>query len=162
MKEEQKKYEKVYKKYQKASKVCTGVDVIGNLIGTASGGSAIATALTGVGLPVSIPLAVVSGLGYVMSIFNMCISKKIESKMRKHKAIATLARSKHTTLDKAMVKVIDDNVITPEEYAMLCKIADEYYTQKDELRKRKVDIKKAFNKAEKDVKDKLMQYLKNR
>ena len=78
MKEEQMKYEGVYKKYRKVNRICTGVNITSNLLATASGGSAVATALTGVGLPVSIPLAVVSGLGYVMSMFNICISKKIE------------------------------------------------------------------------------------
>ena len=160
MKEEQMKYEGVYKKYRKVNRICTGVNITSNLLATASGGSAVATALTGVGLPISVPLAFVSGIGYVMSVLSACINKKIVSKMRKHKAIATLARSKYITLDKTMVKVVDDNIISPEEYEVLCKIVEEYYAQKDELRKRKVDIKKVFGQAEKDMREKLMQYLK--
>ena len=156
MKEKQMKYEGVYKKYRKVNRICTGVNITSNLLATASGGSAIATALTGVGLPISVPLAFVSGIGYVMSVLSTCINKKIGSKMRKHKAIATLARSKYITLDKTMVKVVDDNILSPEEYEVLCKIVEEYYAQKDELRKRKVDIKKVFGQAEKDMREKLM------
>ena len=156
IKEEQVKYEGVYKKYRKGNRICTGLAIGSNFLATASGSSALATSLTGIGLPAAIPLGFISGVAYVTSILTVCINKKIESKMRKHKAIVTLARSKCITLDKTIVKVLDDNVISVDEYEVLCRIVEEYLNQKNELRKRKVDIKKVFDEAENAIKEKLM------
>ena len=112
---------------------------------------------------VAIPLAVISGLSYVSAIASTAVGKKVSSKRAKHLAIAQLAKSSSLTLSKYVSKVIDDGKIDEKEFDLVCKVVENYWMQKNELRKRKVDIEKVMKKAEAkaaaNVGRKLQQYL---
>ena len=69
VKEDELKYERTYKKYRKANRVCTGIGISSNFIATSTSLSAISTALTGIGLVVAMSLGVLSGICYGASIF---------------------------------------------------------------------------------------------
>ena len=146
MKEEQKKYEVVLKKYKKAHRICTTVDVACNFIGLSCATSSVAGALSAVGLPVAIPLAVIGGISYVLGMGSIVVNKKIASKLQKHRAISELARSTCKSLSRLHSQVIEDGKVDHKEYDMICDVVENYYKQKKELQRRKVHIKKALQK----------------
>ena len=166
METEKNKYDLVCKKYKKGSKICTGLSVAANFVGSACFGSSAATSLTAVGLPIAIPLAIVGGFSYVGALLSTAVGKKINSKRSKHAAIFQLARNKCMMISRQLSKVLDDGKIDATEFDMLCQTIDDYYAQKEELRKRKVDVEKvmgeALKKAEVHLNTKLNSYLKQK
>ena len=87
-------YRGVAKKYKRAKKIvnwsATGTGLLSAACSTASLGSAISV----VGLPISIPLGGVGGAFALASSGLIFTSKKLDSKIKKHQEIMTLAISK--------------------------------------------------------------------
>ena len=163
MKNEKNKYEMIYKKYKKGEKICTGVSVGSNFIGTSCSTSAVATSLTVVAIPIAIPLAVLGGISYVSAILSTAVGKNISAKRSKHMAIFQLARNTCIVISRSLSHIISDGKIDVREFDMICEIVEGYYKQKDDLRKRKVDLEKlmhsATKKAETTLSKKLQNYL---
>ena len=87
-------YRGVAKKYKRAKKIvnwsATGCGVLSAGLSTASLGSTLSV----VGLPASIPLGSVSGAFTLVSSGLIIVSKKLDSKIKKHQKIVTLAIAK--------------------------------------------------------------------
>ena len=87
-------YRGVAKKYKRAKKIvnwsATGSGVLSASLSTASLGSALSV----VGLPASIPLGSVGGAFALVSSGLIIASKKLDSKIKKHQEIVTLAIAK--------------------------------------------------------------------
>lgn len=153
------KYETVYNKYKKGDKICTAITVTSNFIGTACSTSAITVATTVALAGVAIPLAVISGLSYVSAIAATVVGKKVSSKRAKHLAISKLVKSSSLTLSKYVSKIIQDGKIDEREFDMICKLVEDYREQKNEIRKKKIDIEKVMQEAEINLSKKFQQYL---
>ena len=90
-------YRGVAKKYKRAKKVtnwsATGSSIISTVLSRASLGSALSV----VGLPAAIPLGGVGGAFAAASSGLIIVSKKLDSKIKKHQEIVALAIAKRDT-----------------------------------------------------------------
>ena len=97
-------------------------------------GAGITSALTLVGLPASASLA---GLGEVFAGVSAGIlfaSKKLDSKIKKHQEIVTLAIAKRDTVDRLLSKALVDNQISDDEFQLLMAEFSQYNLLKDSVR----------------------------
>ena len=111
-------YRGVAKKYKRAKKIvnwsATGSGILSASLSTASLGSALSV----VGLPASIPLGSVSGAFSLVSSGLIIASKKLDSKIKKHQKIVTLAMAKRDTVYRLHSKALADNQISDSEFQL--------------------------------------------
>ena len=112
-------YRVVGKKYKRAKKFvnwsAAGSSGLSFVFSSASFGSALSV----VGLPVTIPLGGVGGAFALLSSGLIVASKKIDSKIKKHQEIVTLAIAKRDTVDRLISKTLADNQITDNQITVL-------------------------------------------
>jgi len=112
-------YRAVAKKYMRAKKFvnwsAAGSSGISALFSTASFGSALSV----VSLPATIPLGGVGGAFALASSGLIIASKKLDSKIKKHQEIVTLAIAKRDPADRLFSKTLADNQITDGEFQLV-------------------------------------------
>ena len=150
-------YRVVAKKYKRAKKIvnwsATGTGLISAACSTASLGSAISV----VGLPVSIPLGGVGGAFALASSGLIFTSKKLDSKIKKHHEIATLAIAKRDTVGRLLSKALSDNQISDSEFQFIMAEFSQYNVLKEAVRSKltrntsKPDIEKIKKDARSEV-----------
>ena len=87
-------YRGVAKKYKRAKKTTNWFAAGSGLASTACSSASFGSALTVVGIPAAIPLGGLGGLFALASSGLIIASKKLDSKIKKHKEIVTLAIAK--------------------------------------------------------------------
>ena len=87
-------YRAVAKKYKRAKKVTNWSAAGSTIISTALSSASLASALSVVGLPAAIPLGGVGGAFALASSGLIVASKKLDSKIKKHEKIVSLAIAK--------------------------------------------------------------------
>ena len=91
-------YRAVAKKYKRAKKVPNWSVAGSTIISTAVSSASLATALSVVRLPAALPLGGVGGAFALASSGLIIASKKLDSKIKKHEEIVTLAIAKGETI----------------------------------------------------------------
>jgi len=92
-----------------------GTSVLSAVFSSASFGSAISV----IGLPATIPLGGVAGGFALVSSSLIVASKKLDSKIKKHQEIVTLALAKRDTVDRLLSKALSDNRVSDEEFQLI-------------------------------------------
>ena len=127
-------YRCVAKKYKRTKKAvnwsATGCGVFSTLLSSAS----LASALSVIGLPAAIPLGGVSGAFAAASSGLIIAGKKLDSKIKKHQEIVTLAIAKRDTVDRLLSKALVDNQISDGEFQLLMAEFSQYNVLKDAVR----------------------------
>ena len=127
-------YRAITKKYKHSKKVvnwsAAGSSVLFALFSSASFGSAISV----VGLPATIPLGGVGGAFALASSGLIIASKKLDSKIKKHQEIVTLAIAKRDTVDRLLSKALADNQISDSEFQLIMKEFSQYNVLKEAVR----------------------------
>ena len=122
-------YRAVAKKYKRAKKVfnlsAAGSSVLSAAFSSASFGSA----LSFVGLPATLPLGVVGGCFALASSGLIIACKKVDSKIKKHREIVTLA--KRDTIDRLLSKALTDNTISDREFQLIMAEFSQYNVLKE-------------------------------
>ena len=116
-------YRGVAKKYKRAKKIVNWSATVTSLLSAACSTASLGSAISVVGLPVSIPLGGVGGTFALASSGLIFTSKKLDSKIKKHQEIMTLAISKGNTVYRLNSKALADNQISDREFQL---IMDEY------------------------------------
>ena len=129
-------YRAVAKKYKRAKKVTNWSAAGSTLISTAVSSASLASALSVVGLPAAIPLGGVGGAFALASSGLLVASKKLDSKIRKHQAIVTLAFAKGETVYRLYSKALVDNQITDREFQLIMDDFSQYNVIKEGIRAR--------------------------
>jgi hypothetical protein len=151
-------YRLVAKKYKRAKKFvgwsAAGSSVVSAVFSSASLGSALSV----VGIPAAVPLGGAGGCFALVSSGLIVAGRKLETKIKKHHEITTLAVSKRDTVNRLLSKALANNNVSDHEFdTILCEI-EQYNFLKEQVRakilrqpsKRKiseVDVKK----MEKDI-----------
>ena len=105
-------YRLVRKKYKRAKTFVNRVaGVSGSLSGLASS-AGLVSALSGIGIPIAVPLGVVGGLFSVVFSGLIVAGKKLDKKMAKHREVVTLALAKRETVTRLVSQAITDNKIS--------------------------------------------------
>ena len=99
-------YRSVSQKYKRAKKVANWSAAGSYIISTAISSASLASALSVVGLPAAIPLGGVGGAFALASSGLIIASKKLDSKIKKHQEIVTLAIAKGETVYRLYSKAL--------------------------------------------------------
>ena len=127
-------YRGVGKKYMRAKKAANwsaaGCGMFSTLLSSAS----LASALSIVGLPAAVPLGSVGGAFAAASSGLIIASKKLDSKIKKHQEIVTLAIAKRDTVHRLLSKALVDNQLSDGEFQLLMAEFSQYNLLKDAVR----------------------------
>ena len=147
----------VAKKYKRAKKIvnwaATSSAILSAGLSTASLGSAVSV----VGLPASIPLGGVGGAFALASSGLIFASKKLDSKIKKHHEIATLAIAKCDSINRLLSKALSDNQISDSEFQLIIAEFSQYNVLKEAVRSKitrnpsQPDIEKIKKDARREV-----------
>ena len=107
-----------------------GASVLSAIFLSASFGSAISV----VGLPATKPLGGVGGGLALPSSGLIIASKKLDSKIKKHREIVMLAIAKGDTVDRLLSKALSDNQISDGEFQVIMAEYSQYNVLKDAVR----------------------------
>ena len=127
-------YRTVAKKYKRTKKFVNwgagGSSALSFVFSSASFGSAISV----IGLPATIPLGGVAGGFALVSSGLIVASKKIDSKIKKHQEIVTLAIAKRDTVDRLLSKALTDNRVSDVEFGLIMAELTQYNVLKEAVR----------------------------
>ena len=101
------------------------------MFSTALSSASLASALSVIGLPASILLGGVGGAFAAASSGLIIASKKLDSKIKKHQEIVTLAIAKRDTVDRLLSKALVNNQISDSEFQLLMAEFSQYNVLKD-------------------------------
>ena len=127
-------YRGVAKKYKRVKKATNFVATGSGFISTACSTASFGSALTVVGIPAAIPLGGVGGLFALASTGLIIASKKLDSKIKKHQEIVTLAIAKQDTVWRLQSKAIADNTISDREFQLIITGFEQYNFLKEAVR----------------------------
>jgi len=127
-------YRAVAKKYKRTKKFVNygagGTSVLSAVFSSASFGSAISV----IGLPATIPLGGVAGGLALVSSGLIVASKKLDSKIKKHQEIVTLALAKRDTVDRLLTKALTNNIVSDDEFQNIMAEFSQYNVLKGAVR----------------------------
>ena len=141
-------YRAVAKKYKRAKKLTNWCAVGSTVFSTAVSSASLASALSVVGLPAAIPLGGVGGAFALASSGLIVASKKLDSKIKKHQAIVTLAIAKRDTVWRLHSKALVDNAISDSEFQLIMTEFDQYNYN---VLKEAVRVKLSRNSSQPDI-----------
>ena len=104
------------------------------MFSTALSTASLASALSIAGLPAAVPLGGVGGAFAAASSGLIIASKKLDSKIKKHQEIGTLAIAKRDTVDRLLSKALADHQISDGEFQLLMAEFSQYNLLKDAVR----------------------------
>ena len=127
-------YQSIAKKYKRAKKVANWSVAGSSIISTAISSASLASALSVVGLPAAIALGGVGGAFHLASSGLIIASKKLDSKIKKHQEIVTLAITKHDTVYRLHSKALANNQISDSEFQLIMAEFSQYNVLKEAVR----------------------------
>lgn len=119
-------HERVRKKYAKTRSIFNKVAIGSGSLSVTLSASALGTGLTGVGLPVAVPLGVLSGCTAILSTVTASISTKLSKNVQKHADIVMLSKSKLNTVNDIVSKSLNDNKISDQEFFLVVNEMEKY------------------------------------
>jgi len=124
-------YRTVAKKYKRTKNWGNGgSSALSAVFSSASFWSAISV----IGLPATIPLGGVAGGFALVSSGLIVASKKLDSKIKKHQEIVTLALAKRDTVDRLLSKALVDNRVSDAEFQLIMVENSQYNVLKGAVR----------------------------
>ena len=127
-------YRAVAKKYKRAKKVVNWSAAGSSVLSAAFSSASFGSALSVVGLPTTVPLGSVGG-AFTLAFSGLIIaSKKLDSKIKKHQEIVTLAIAKRNAVDRLLSKALSDNQISDSEFQLIMVEYSQYNVLKDAVR----------------------------
>ena len=127
-------YRGVAKKYKRAKKAANWIAAGSGAFSTLLSSASLASALSIVGLPAAIPLGGVGGAFAAASSGLIIAGKKLDSKIKKHQEIVTLAIAKRDTVDRLLSKALVDKQISDGEFQLSMAEFSQYNLLKDAVR----------------------------
>ena len=106
----------IYKKYNKIVSVFKYLNITLTTCATIEATTAAITSATVIGLPLGMIFGIVGAGTGVVCLFTLPISKHLEKKKHKHMKKLTTLESGFTHMNKLFSKVLNDNIISDEEY----------------------------------------------
>ena len=127
-------YRAVAIKYKHAKKVVNWSAPGSSVLSAAFSSASFRSALSVVGLPATIPPGGIGGAFTLASSGLIIASKKLDSKMKRHQEIVTLAIVKRDTVDRLLSKALADNQIADSEFQLIMTESSQYNVLKDAVR----------------------------
>ena len=127
-------YRGVAKKYKRAKKIVNWSATRTGLLSFACSSASFGSALSVIGIPTAIPLGGVGGTFALASSGLIFASKKLDSKIKKHQEIVTLAIAKRDTVCRLQSKALSDNQISDREFQLIMAEFSQYNVLKEAVR----------------------------
>ena len=111
----------------------SSVHRVGMTLGTLStlaGGGSVVTALSGVGIPVAVPLGVFAGVCGATGLGLSQTNKWLLRKLEKHDSLLALTQAKLSSVNTLISRALNDNSVNSDEYEYILKQLDDFYAQK--------------------------------
>jgi len=124
----------VAKKYKRAKKFVNWSAAGSSGLLAVFSSASFGLALSVVGLPATIPLGGVGGGFAIVSSGLIIASKKLDSIIKKHQEIVTLAIAKRDAVDRLLSKILADNQITDSEFQIIMTEFSQYSVLKEAVR----------------------------
>src|SRR5688572_652748 len=128
------------KKYSRAVNMINGISASSAIFGLGAGATGAALLVTGVGLVPGIILEAFAVLSSLFDIAGVAIGRRCSAKAAKHEAIRVLASSKLDTIHSHVLKALEDNLISDDEYKLILEEIEKYRVMKDEIRSTSVGM----------------------
>ena len=129
-------YRLVSKKYSKTKTAVNWTSAGFGFLSAVLSSASLGSALSGVGIIISIPLGAIAGLFSLTSTALIGGSKKIEIKLSKHREIVTLAIAKRETVNRLVSKALVDQKINDAEFQIILDEMTQYNALKEAVRLR--------------------------
>ena len=104
------------------------------VLSAAFSSTSFGSTLSVVGPPATIPLCGVGGAFALASSGLIIASKNLDSKIKKHQEIVTLAIAKRNAVDRLLSKALSDNQISDSEFQLIMVEYSQYNVLKDAVR----------------------------
>ena len=128
----------LFKKYRRAVNIVNGASASCAVFGLSAGTSGLALIVTGIGVVPGLILEAFALTSSLVDIAGAAIGRKFSAKAAKHEAIRVLASSKLNTIHSHVLKAMEDNLISEEEYKLILEEIEKYRAMKDEIRSKSV------------------------
>ena len=150
-------YRGVAKKYKRAKKTTNWVATGSGLISTACSSASFGSALSVVCIPAAIPLGGLGGFFALASSGLIIAGKKLDSKIKKHQEIVTLAIAKRDTVYRLHSKALSDNNISDTEFQLIMSEFQQYNVLKEAVRSKLIrkPSQPDIEKIKKDVRNEM-------
>ena len=112
-------YNKKYKRYTKILNRLVWLNACSSGLSVATGISRVATLITFIGLPVSIPLGAVSLAGVSISDVTAALTRKYQKKLLKVTKLTAIAMSALAVFERVVSKALRNGKIEEEEFNLL-------------------------------------------
>ena len=155
-------YRLVAKKYKRARKFVNWGAAGSSVLSAAFSSASFGSALSVVGLPAAVPLGGAGGCFALVSSAMILAGKKLDSKIKKHQEITTLAVAKRDTVNRLLSNALNNNEVSSHEFDTILSEFQQYNFLKDQVRARMLrqpstrklpDVD--FQKLEKDIRGRL-------
>ena len=139
-------YRGIAKKYKRAKKIVNWSATSSGLLSFACSSASFGSALSVIGIPAAIPLGGVGGAFALASSGLILASKRLDSKIKKHQEIVTLAIAKRDTVWRLNSKALADNKISDSEFELIMTEYSQYSVLKEAVR-----AKLTLNSSQPDI-----------
>jgi len=127
-------YRLVAKKYKRARKFVNWSAAGSSVLSAAFSSASFGSALSVVGLPATVPLRGAGGCFALVSSGLIIASKKLDSKIKKHQEITTLAVAKRDTVNRLLSNALNNNDVSSHEFDTILSEFQQYNFLKDQVR----------------------------
>jgi len=155
-------YRLVAKKYKRARKFVNWGAAGSSVLSAAFSSASFGSVLSVVGLPAAVPLGGAGGCFALVSSGLIIASKKLDSKIKKHQEITTLAVAKRDTVNRLLSNALNNNEVSSHEFDTILSEFQQYNFLKDQVRAkilRQPSTRKLpdvdVQKMEKDIRDRV-------
>ena len=124
----------VRKKYKRYHDFLSKVSVSTGTLSFISSASGVGTALSGVGLPAGASLGAIGLICGILSVFTGAVAKKVSHKINKHEQTVAICQSKVNSIKDRILKALNDNKISDEEFHNIISEVDKYNEMKRDIR----------------------------
>ena len=128
-------YRRISKKYKRAKTIINAFAVATGVLTVVLSSASFATLLTGIGAPVSAPIAGIAALLGTASTAAANTSGRLNTKVIKHEKTISLAESKHLSVSRLVSRALTDGSISDVEFNLILREIDNYYSLKGQLRR---------------------------
>ena len=124
----------VRKKSKRYHDFLSKVSVSTGTLSFISSASGVGTALSGVGLPAGASLGAIGLICGILSVFTGAVAKKVSHKINKHEQTVAICQSKVNSIKDRILKALNDNKISDEEFHNIISEVDKYNEMKRDIR----------------------------
>lgn len=127
---------RLHKKYRRAVNIVDGIDTTLSLVGVGMSATGIGLLSTIIAVPITVGLQAGAIMCGLIGAGGKVISRKLQTKAKKHDQIGVLAESKLNTIADYISKALNDDKISDEEFHLILSEVDKYNEMKSEIRGR--------------------------